>query len=181
LLWRLRRVPVFEAALMRARLEEIDKSRASEKEARRRIELELLDRLAEVVRDHPNLLSLQEANELEHLSGPQLDLLEELFELVVKPLATEEERAVERYRLSLESPELYAILEEKKRDWSLERGPETGLALIRDSENYDTMGKLSRYEAGLLNAITRTLSLLHSLQGSALLLNKRMVEPPLGN
>ena len=44
-----------------------------------------------------------------------------------------------------------------------------GLSLIKDSENHDTLGKLSRYEAGLLNAITRTLSLLHSLQKSELL------------
>jgi hypothetical protein len=185
LLWRLRRVPVFEAALMRARLEEIEKSKASEKEMRARIELELLDRLAAVFREHPKLLLFnrqeQEA-EIEKLDNPQLELVEALFDLIVKRLPTEEDLA-EMYRLSLESPELYESIcaKEKKRDWSLERGPETGLALIRDSENSDTMGKLSRYEAGLLNGITRTLSLLHSLQGSGLLSNKRIVERPIGN
>jgi hypothetical protein len=186
LLWRLRRVPIFEAALMRARLEEIEKSKASEKEVRRRIEIELLDRLAGVFREHPKLLSFNQEGfdeaELGKVGHPQLELLWGLFDLIIKRLPTEEDLADE-FRLSLESPELYEgiLAKEKKRDWSLERGPETGLALIRDSENNDAMGKLSRYEASLLNAITRTLSLLHSLQGSGLLLNKRIAQPPLGN
>ena len=40
----------------------------------------------------------------------------------------------------------------------------TGLALIRDSESQDTLGKLSRYEAGLLNVFSRTLQQLVFLQ-----------------
>lgn len=40
----------------------------------------------------------------------------------------------------------------------------TGLALIRDSKNQDTLGKLSRYEAALLNVFSRTLQQLMFLQ-----------------
>ena len=40
----------------------------------------------------------------------------------------------------------------------------TGLALICDSESLDTLGKLSRYEAGLLNVFNRTLQQLVFLQ-----------------
>jgi len=38
------------------------------------------------------------------------------------------------------------------------------LMLIRDVENDDALGKLTRYEAGLMNAVTRTLQHLHLLQ-----------------
>jgi hypothetical protein len=50
----------------------------------------------------------------------------------------------------------------------------TGLALIKDSEDHDTLSKLSRYEAGLLNAITKTLSLIQAIQGSGLLPKRKM-------
>jgi len=35
------------------------------------------------------------------------------------------------------------------------------LMLIIDVENGDALGKLTRYEAGLMNALTRTRQLLH--------------------
>jgi hypothetical protein len=43
-----------------------------------------------------------------------------------------------------------------------EGGPprSTGVALIKDSEDHDTLSKLSRYEAGLMNAVARTLSVI---------------------
>ena len=43
--------------------------------------------------------------------------------------------------------------------------PRTGLLmLIRDVENGDALGKLTRYEAGLMSAISQTLQHLHLLQ-----------------
>ena len=42
---------------------------------------------------------------------------------------------------------------------------ESGLMmLIKEGQNGDTLQKLSRYEAGLMNAVTRTLGHLHLLQ-----------------
>jgi hypothetical protein len=41
-----------------------------------------------------------------------------------------------------------------------------GLALIKDNEDHDTRSKLSRYEAGLMNAVARTLSLIQAIQAS---------------
>jgi hypothetical protein len=62
-----------------------------------------------------------------------------------------------RLRLRIPEPD-----EESRR--SIRAGP----ALIKDSEKHDALGKLSRYEASLANALTRTLSLLHSIQASRL-------------
>ena len=43
-----------------------------------------------------------------------------------------------------------------------DREQETGLLmLIKDVENGDALGKITRYEAGLMNALTRTRQLLH--------------------
>jgi hypothetical protein len=57
-------------------------------------------------------------------------------------------------------------------DWNsvqeLRNGPRDkclGHALIADSRSYDTLGKLSRYEAALMNAFNRTLQQLISLKG----------------
>lgn len=49
----------------------------------------------------------------------------------------------------------------------------TGLALIKDSEDHDALSKLSRYEAGLTNAVARTLSLIQAIQTSGLLPKKK--------
>ena len=43
------------------------------------------------------------------------------------------------------------------------------MALIKDAEKHDVLGKLSRYEASLANAVARTLNLLHSIQASGLI------------
>jgi hypothetical protein len=51
-------------------------------------------------------------------------------------------------------------------DGESRRSIRTGLALIKDAEKHDVLGKLSRYEASLANAVTRTLSLLHSIRAS---------------
>ena len=43
-------------------------------------------------------------------------------------------------------------------------GDKMGLALIRDSQHQDALGKLSRHEAALMNAFTKTLQMLHFIQ-----------------
>jgi hypothetical protein len=43
-------------------------------------------------------------------------------------------------------------------------GGATGVALIEDSKHQDALGKLSRHEAALMNAFTKTLQMLHFIQ-----------------
>jgi hypothetical protein len=132
LLWRLRRVPVFEAALMHARIREIEESKPSDD-----YEMEMF---------------------LRKVSDAHLRELTQLFEKwqsePAKPIAP--------------TPPVRDSATSENRKIA-----NTGLALILDSENHDSFGKLSRYEAGLLSAVTRTLSLLHSLRTSGLLANKQ--------
>jgi hypothetical protein len=45
-----------------------------------------------------------------------------------------------------------------------EREADLGLALIRNAELQDMLGKFSRYEASLMSLLSRTLQLLHSLR-----------------
>jgi hypothetical protein len=52
----------------------------------------------------------------------------------------------------------------------LEGAAITGVALIQDSRHQDSLGKLSRHEAALMNAFTKTLQMLHFIQ------NQRPVE-----
>jgi hypothetical protein len=105
--------------------------------------------------------------------GPALDEeqleMARLYEATLKPDYNER---LAKYREELEN--------EKRPVEEVSENPEQrtinlGLSLIKDSENHDTLGKLPRYEAALVNAITRTLSLLHSLQKSDLLPNPRIV------
>jgi hypothetical protein len=173
LLWRLRRVRVLEAAFLRARVEENEKSKLSEKAARVRVEDALLNRLAALLQEHSTLLSFNEAEMsagLKKLSGPQLELLEALVDKVSDPHI----REPKRYQLSMESPEVHDKIcaQERAHNWSLEDDSVRAIALISDSDSHGALGKLSRYEAGLLNAITRTLSLLHSLRESRLFIER---------
>jgi hypothetical protein len=46
----------------------------------------------------------------------------------------------------------------------LEGAGATGAALMLDSAQQDTLGKLSRHEAALMNAFTKTLQMLHFMQ-----------------
>ena len=43
-------------------------------------------------------------------------------------------------------------------------GGAAGVALIEDSRHQDALGKLSRHEAALMNALTKTLQMLHFIQ-----------------
>ena len=58
------------------------------------------------------------------------------------------------------------------------RGALAAHALIKDAEKHDVLGKLSRYEASLANAVARTLSLLHSIQTSSLVARNDGETPP---
>jgi hypothetical protein len=57
-----------------------------------------------------------------------------------------------------------AFLHERNVETGTRADREIGLALIQDSQKQDTLGKLSRYEAALLNVSTRTLQQLLFLQ-----------------
>jgi len=183
LLWRLRRVPVLEAALMKARFEEISprdlmsflspEERKQfeevkdwfwrEREAESRLDEEILAETADQPLDSPTS-RLGPPRSEEELKAVRL------FEASLEPWYRER---LAKYRKELE-----------KEQRPVEEVPENpdqatinlGLSLIKDSENHDTLGKLSRYEASLLNAITRTLSLLHSLQKSELLSDRHIVD-----
>jgi hypothetical protein len=185
LLWRLRRVPVLEAALMKARFEEIsarDPMSFLSPEERKPLE-ELKDWLW---RDREARSRLDEAILAETTDQAFLD--DPTTSHLGPPLSEEELKMARLYEASLEpwyGERLARYRKElEKEQRPVEEVPENpnqatinlGLSLIKDSENHDTLGKLSRYEASLLNAITRTLSLLHSLQKSDLLPNRRIVD-----
>jgi hypothetical protein len=53
---------------------------------------------------------------------------------------------------------------ELEREKSRDRQRNLGKALIRNGQDNDTLGKLSRYEAALLNAVDRTLRQLSLIQ-----------------
>jgi hypothetical protein len=184
LLWRLRRVPVLEAALMQARLEEVsarDWSSFLSPEERKQIE-ELRDALWRYreARSRLDKAILAETTDQTFLDDPTSRLgpprSEEelkrawLYEASLEPWYGER---LARYRKELEKEQRPV---EEVPENPEQRTINLGLSLIKDSENHDTLGKLSRYEASLLNAITRTLSLLHSLQKSDLLPNRRIVD-----
>ena len=55
-------------------------------------------------------------------------------------------------------------------------GGATGVALIEDSKHQDALGKLSRHEAALMNAFTKTLQMLHFMQGRRSVENNAIIE-----
>ena len=61
-----------------------------------------------------------------------------------------------------------AAKEAAKKPTPAEQLRSVGLALIRDSEQHDTLGKLSRYEAAHMNGFTKTLQMLLWLQDKGL-------------
>ena len=48
------------------------------------------------------------------------------------------------------------------------------MALIKDAERHDVLGKLSRHENSLAKEVARTLSLLHSIKNSGLIHNEEI-------
>lgn len=116
--WRLRRIPVFEAALLETRRTEIAGSAAT-------------------INDDPNRHDWLETF-APRKKSPQSDKLQ------VAPPQT------------IKAPE--PVREYTRVDM--------GRALIRDGRENDTLGKLSRYEARLLNAVDRTLRQLLVIQNT---------------
>ena len=106
------------------------------------------------------------------------DLVRAEFEAQFKPQHALQFELVERVAVTAwrlrRIPAFEAALIEARRAEAIRRELEigadedeeetTGLALICDSESQDTLGKLSRYEAGLLNVFNRTLQQLLFLQ-----------------
>ena len=103
------------------------------------------------------------------------DLVRAEFEAQFKPQNALQFELVERLAVTAwrlrRIPAFEAALIEARREESIryEMGPlndeeTTGLALICDSKRQDTLGKLSRYEAALLNVFNRTLHQLMLLQ-----------------
>ena len=161
LLWRQRRVPVFEAALIRARREAtttpgVVGTYTVTEAGLRDVDAFLMkgyyataknvwgEALCEAARKAPPLVE------------------------ATKPTANEpSSHSAER---PITDPSHEA---ETKRDHHNQLSSSaTGLALIKDSENHDTLSKLSRYEAGLTNTVARTLSLIQGIRNSGLLPKK---------
>lgn len=117
-IWRLRRIPKFEAALIEARRGEITLSAHYEKV--------MVEVIAGFVADKT-------------LSG------------IMSHVAH-----------TLKRPEVFADT--------------TGLALIRDGQHQDTLGKLSRHEASLMNALTKTLQMLHFVQSQCSAERNQLIE-----
>jgi hypothetical protein len=182
LLWRLRRIPGLEAALMQARLEEVgahDLLSFLSPEARKLVEetvdLAWVEAVAKARLDEAILAELDDQPK----DYPASRLV---------PPDEEKEKSARLYEASLQAgyeERLQKFREEVSKEPRPARQEQEspkravinlGLSLIKDSENHDTLGKLSRYETGLMNAITRTLALIHSLQKSELLSTRSIID-----
>jgi len=125
LFWRLRRIPIFEAALLTAPSDEVP---GPEWERREKLRIEKMEEISswylpkEKIPDQPQIPTPEKPER-----GNESDLNQEGAE-------------------------------------HQQRSTDIGLTLIRDSQKHDVLSKLSRYETGLMNAVTRTLNLLHVLQ-----------------
>jgi hypothetical protein len=148
LLWQLRRVPVLEAALIRARREEITprKGRTFFISDEARKDIEALIALGEAKDNH--------GAQATSSASPYVEA------------AYQSQRA----HSAIPDPSQSTGMMPDHPDQLSSKA--TGLALIKDSENHDTLSKLSRYEAGLMNAVARTLSLIQAIQASGLLPKK---------
>jgi hypothetical protein len=186
LLWRLRRIPVLEGALLDARQEETSSAVETDYTLpvtvmQRNILIlswDLMQRPEDQAfrkRFHEGPYGVRKSDDDEKSesghgdesgSKPSASPAEKPDELR-KPESPPYDRAKdpERYasqrlRLRIADPERQSI-----------RSVSTGLALIKDAEKHDVLSKLARYEASLANAVNRTLSLLHSIKSSGLVHN----------
>jgi hypothetical protein len=156
--WRLRRVPVFEAALIRARREAtttrgvytytVTEQGLKDIDAflDRTFGDELTDPTQPVVKPWGAYEAACQAAQ-KRSSPPSVE--------ATKPTANEPSSHSAEMPITDPSHEA-----ETKRDHHHNQlsSSATGLALIKDSEDHDTLSKLSRYEAGLRNAVQKTLS-----------------------
>ena len=128
--WRLRRIPIFEAALPETRRTEFDDAPTPKDDPHRFASLERYRPWSEVKSPFPNAL--------------------------------EEKMAPAQAALPTHEP--VRDSSELEREKSRDRQRNLGKALIRNGQDNDTLGKLSRYEAALLNAANRTLRQLSLIQ-----------------
>jgi hypothetical protein len=132
--WRLRRIPTFEAALLKERGREIATLDPSEAALKTRQELE-----QKLVAIRARLLG---TDGVPVSTEPDLSANVECIKPATTKRTPKRKAAERRQRLNI------------------------GLALIRDCEQHDSLSKLTRYEAGLRNSITRTLNMLYVLRAS---------------
>ena len=184
LLWRLRRIPVLEGALLDARREET--STGAEDFT---FTLPVTEMQLGILNDVWYRLQDPEHQEfITRFEGPYASPKSEEIDweaIIGQVDESGSKRSASHARESdelgkpksasieaLKDPERYHSRRLRLRigdpDGQSRRSIGTGLALIKDAEKHDVLGKLARYEASLANAVTRTLSLLHSIQSSGL-------------
>jgi len=177
LLWRLRRVPLFEAALIRARRgaitdppgyhiyrnrdettyisdEGMKNAKAFVESIHARAQQEAQQKLGAPLAIERGTTKINESSH-----GAAASPLMEATQSEPSRTTDEEITDSQAARIKRDHPDQLS-------------SRATSLALIKDSEDHDTLSKLSRYEAGLMNAITKTLSLMQAIQNSGLLPKK---------
>ena len=182
LLWRLRRIPVLEGALLDARREETSTGTKDFTLPVTEMQLGILNDVWYRLQDpeHQEFLTRFEGP----YASPKSEEID--WEAIIGQVdESGSKRSASHARESdelgkpksasieaLKDPERYRSRRLRLRigdpDGQSRRSIGTGLALIKDAEKHDVLGKLARYEASLANAVTRTLSLLHSIQSSGL-------------
>ena len=185
LLWRLRRIPVLEGALLDARREETSTGAEDFTLTLPVTEMQLgiLNDVWYRLQDpeHQELLTRFEQGPYASPKSEEIDweaIIGQVDESGSKRSASHARESDELGKPksasieALKDPERYHSRRLRLRigdpDGQSRRSIGTGLALIKDAEKHDVLGKLARYEASLANAVTRTLSLLHSIQSSGL-------------
>jgi hypothetical protein len=156
LLWRLRRVPVLEAALIRARREEITPPRG----------LFISEEGIKDIRAYIEAVEAEQAKDNDN-HGAQATSSAPLSVEATPPMTNDLSHRADS--VITDPPQRAGMMQDHPNQLS---SKVTGLALIKDSEDHDTLSKLSRYEAGLMNAVARTLSLIQAIQTSGLLPKK---------
>ena len=185
LLWRLRRIPVLEGALLDARREETSTGAEDFTFTLPVTEMQLgiLNDVWYRLQDpeHQEFLTRFEQGPYASRKSDEIDweaIIGQVDERGSKRSASHARESDELDKPktasieALKDPERYHSRRLRLRigdpDGQSRRSIGTGLALIKDAEKHDVLGKLARYEASLANAVTRTLSLLHSIQSSGL-------------
>ena len=183
LLWRLRRIPVLEGALLDARREETSTGAKDFTLPVTEMQMGILNDVWYRLQDpeHQELLTRFEQGPYASPKSEEIDweaIIGQVDESGSKRSASHARESDELGKPksasieALKDPERYHSRRLRLRigdpDGQSRRSIGTGLALIKDAEKHDVLGKLARYEASLANAVTRTLSLLHSIQSSGL-------------
>ena len=183
LLWRLRRIPVLEGALLDARREETSTGAEDFTLPVTEMQLGILNNAWYHLQDleYQEFLTRFEQGPYASPKSEEIDweaIIGQVDESGSKRSASHARESDELDKPksasieALKDPERYHSRRLRLRigdpDGQSRRSIGTGLALIKDAEKHDVLGKLARYEASLANAVTRTLSLLHSIQSSGL-------------